>query len=108
MARIAAVLLSCLALAPAQPAGAFDFSGETWVTIETTDGETIPIGSVAFLKTANGASVALAVDHGRFKDFCLSMREFKCLEGKEILCHAPYPYPNPRSASSAELGCLEG
>ena len=107
MARIAAVLFACLALAAAQPAGAFDFSGEKRVTIETTDGETLPIGSVTFSKTADGASFALAVDHSRFKDFFLSMREFKCLEGKEILCHVPYPYPNPRSVSGADLGWLE-
>ncbi|MET1219293.1 MAG: hypothetical protein ABWW63_06625 [Glaciecola sp.] len=35
----------------------------------------------------------LHIDHSQFKDFFLSMKEMKCLEGPELWCHIPYPYP---------------
>lgn len=91
----------------ATAAAAFDFDGGKRITLETTDGQSIEIGSATFAKSAGGATFTVAIDHGRFKDFFLSMREFKCLEGKEIFCHVPYPYPNPRTVSGDDLGWLE-
>ena len=35
------------------------------------------------------------------------MREFKCIEGPEILCHVPYPYPNAGVVTAADLSWLE-
>jgi len=35
------------------------------------------------------------------------MKEFKCLEGEEIHCHVPYPYPNPGTVSRSDLRWLE-
>lgn len=109
MLRAARILATGLGLSVAAVAGAsaFEFDGAKQVTLETSDGETIPVGTVTFKKTAAGASFTLAVDHGRFKDFFLSMREFKCLEGKEILCHVPYPYANPRTVAPGDLAWLE-
>jgi len=43
-----------------------------------------------------------------FKDFFLSMKEFKCLESAvEIFCHVPYPYPQPGTVSATDLAWLE-
>jgi hypothetical protein len=35
------------------------------------------------------------------------MKEFKCLEGAEVSCHVPYPYPNPHTIASNDLAWLE-
>jgi hypothetical protein len=35
------------------------------------------------------------------------MREFKCVEGAEIMCHVPYPYASPAMATPENLGWLE-
>jgi hypothetical protein len=50
----------------------------------------------------------VSVDHSKFTDHFLSMREFKCLQGAgEILCHVPYPYPRPSSVTREDFAWLE-
>ncbi|MFC3692407.1 hypothetical protein [Chenggangzhangella methanolivorans] len=108
MSRIATILVACAAVTAAPTTlRAFEFDGRKNVTLETSDGDTVAVGSITFSKAAEGATFAVAMDQGRFKDFFLSMREFKCLEGKEILCHVPYPYANPRTVAADKLGWLE-
>ena len=47
-------------------------------------------------------------DDKAFTDHFLSMREFKCVEGRgEILCHVPYPYPQPGQVTATDLAWLE-
>lgn len=90
-------------------AGAAPLAGTRNVVLHSADGAQLVIGQVAFTPGADGvASFALKVDHGRFTDHFLSMREFKCVEGRgEILCHVPYPYPQPGWVSTADLAWLE-
>lgn len=100
--------LAALALVlSAAPAAAFELDGRRQVALETSDGQTIEIGSVTFTPDAGGAAFRLDLDIARFKDFFLSMREFKCLEGKEVQCYVPYPYANPRKVSRDDLRWLE-
>ncbi len=61
------------------------------------------IGSIDFHEDG---SYDLDIDHGVFKDFFLSMKEMKCLEGKEIWCHIPYPYAMPREVRSGDYRWL--
>lgn len=94
-------------LAASSPAAAFDLDGVKRVALHTGDGETLEIGTVTFAPRDGRIGFRLALDLGRFKDFFLSMREFKCLEGKEIQCYVPYPYANPATVSADDLAWLE-
>lgn len=70
-----------LALAP-MAAPAADLAGSRQVLLHSRDG-----GRTAFLLTL--AQVP-------FKDFFLSMKEFKCVDSPtEVFCHVPYPYAQP-------------
>ncbi|MEM0910711.1 MAG: hypothetical protein AAGJ37_07025 [Pseudomonadota bacterium] len=59
------------------------------VTLEDKSGNAITVGTV----TKHGNKYEFERDDAKFKDFFLSMKEMKCLEGPEILCHIHYPYP---------------
>ena len=61
------------------------------------------IGSIEF---KDDGSYALDIDHSVFKDFFLSMKEMKCLEGREIWCHIPYPYAMPREVRDGDYRWL--
>lgn len=57
---------------------------------------------------AAGYRYTLKLEPGRFKDFFLSMREFKCIDTPaEIHCHAPYPYANPGTVTATDFTWLE-
>ncbi|WP_412971023.1 hypothetical protein [Glaciecola sp. MF2-115] len=59
------------------------------VFLEDKSGNTINIGFVE----KQGDKYNFERDDSKFKDFFLSMKEMKCLEGAEIFCHIHYPYP---------------
>lgn len=98
------IMASCL------PANAWDLAGTKVITIHSRDGKSVDIGTVDF-KPADAKGripVAVRMDHDRFKDFFLSMKEFKCLEGlDEVFCHVPYPYTNPATVTATDLAWLE-
>lgn len=73
------------------------------VLLADNAGQTTVIGSIEF---HDDGSYALDIDHGVFKDFFLSMKEMKCLEGREIWCHIPYPYAMPRTVSADDYRWL--
>jgi hypothetical protein len=106
-ARLAAFLL--LTTAPmVAPAWAWELNGTKSVSLITRDGATLPIGSVTFQPQGDHVGFSLHLDTGRFKDFFLSMKEFKCLEGPdEIQCHVPYPYANPATIRGDDFSWLE-
>ncbi|RVT49846.1 hypothetical protein ENE75_19455 [Rubrivivax albus] len=83
--------------------------GKRNVTLHARDGSTVVIGQVTFTPQPDGsAHFALTMDHARFGDHFLSMREFKCLPGgTEILCHVPYPYAQPGTVRDGDLAWLE-
>ncbi len=110
-ARPLASLLLAAALAGllTAPAGAAELTGSRQVLLHGRDGSRIALGEVVFTPQADGRSAfALKLRHEPFKDFFLSMKEFKCVESpSEIFCHVPYPYPQPGTVSGTDLAWLE-
>ena len=105
--RLGAVASLFLLLASAAPALAWELAGTRTITLHGRNGEAIPIGTVTFQPAGPRTVFTLDIDHGRFKDFFLSMKEFKCLEGPEVMCLVPYPYANPATVTPDDLRWLE-
>ena len=102
--------LMALALGATGPSAlAWDLTGTHALSLHTRDGSKMSLGSVTFTPVAPERSAfTLKLDHTAFKDFFLSMKEFKCLEGGgEVTCHVPYPYPQPGTVSPTDLAWLE-
>lgn len=107
MHRLAAVAVTGL-LAAVPPCAAWELAGTRTIALHTRDGQAIPIGMVSFHPQGERIGFELTLDPAPFKDFFLSMREFKCVEGsEEIHCHVPYPYPSPASVTRDDLAWLE-
>lgn len=101
------LIVSAILMALPAAAHPWDLSGTRAITLEGRDGTSVPIGTVSFHPQGARTAFVLHLDHDRFKDFFLSMREFKCLEGPEVLCHVPYPHRNPATVTRDDLGWLE-
>lgn len=71
-------------------------------------GERFEIGTVSFTRSVDDVyHYELDIDHAVFKDFFLSMKEMKCLEGvAEVFCHIPYPYANPHTVTEEDFRWL--
>lgn len=92
----------------ALPATAWELSGTRTIALHTREGQAIPLGTVSFKPAQGRVAFELHLDHARFKDYFLSMKEFKCLDGdRELLCHVPYPYPQPGTVAARDLAWLE-
>lgn len=104
----AAALLAVLAWAPLA-AGAWELAGDRTLTLHARNGDSTKIGTVRFMPQPDGRiGFVVTMESERFKDFFLSMKEFKCLEGSgEILCHVPYPHRQPGTVSATDLAWLE-
>lgn len=100
-------LLCCLATG--LPAAAQPLQGTRQLLLHNRDGGAVALGTVSFTPQADGRSAfALNLRHEAFKDFFLSMKEFKCVESPaEVFCHVPYPYPQPGTVSASDLAWLE-
>jgi hypothetical protein len=111
VAKILVALFSLVSLLTlvASPALAWELSGTKRISAITRDQQTIPMGTVDFKPQGNGRSgITLTMDHSRFRDHFLSMKEFKCLESpEEVLCHVPYPYKNPATVGATDYAWLE-
>lgn len=79
-------------------------NGERRIYLVDKLGEQIDIGSLNITKA--GTAYSLHVDHTKFADYFLSMKEMKCLEGPELWCHIPYPYEHPAALSADDLSWL--
>lgn len=90
--------------ATAQP-----LQGSKTLRLHGRDGTPLVLGQVQFTPQADGRSAfRLQLDHAVFKDFFLSMKEFKCLQAPtEVFCHVPYPYPQPGTVAPGDLAWLE-
>jgi hypothetical protein len=93
----------CAPAFAAEPA----LSGDKDIVLHTRDSKTIVIGTVHFTPQGDGAAFRIVFDDKKFTQYFLSMREFKCVEGEEVFCHVPYPYPNPDKVSAKDLSWLE-
>jgi hypothetical protein len=107
--RCLAPLLAGLMMGASGAQAGWELSGLKTLTLHTRDDQALVLGAVNFQPRADGRTgFTLALDHARFKDFFLSMKEFKCLEGQgEILCHVPYPYAQPGTVSATDMAWLE-
>lgn len=102
------LLVWLLAAAPLL-ASAWELQGSKTITAHTRDKQQITLGTVDF-KPSGGATVAftVAMKTAGFTDYFLSMKEFKCLSNPgEIVCHVPYPYPQPGTITGNDFAWLE-
>ncbi|WP_350333131.1 hypothetical protein [Coralliovum pocilloporae] len=91
-----------------QPVLAAPLEGEKRVLLRDEAGQTHQIGSVRFEAGADGSRYHFTLNDAVFKDHFLSMRPFKCLEGKDKhWCYVPYPYNNRHTVSDRDLTDLE-
>lgn len=83
--------------------------GNPTLRLHARDGTAVVLGQVQFTPQADGRSTfQLKLDHAAFKDFFLSMKEFKCVVAPaEVFCHVPYPYPQPGTVAPGDLAWLE-
>jgi len=72
------------------------------VYLEDKQGNAIAIGTLE----KHGSKYEFERDDSKFKDFFLSMKEMKCLEGPEIFCHIHYPYPQENVTEDNNLAWL--
>ena len=99
-------ILICLSVFCAGTASADALNGTKHIFLVDKKGNELRVGSVNFQRSGGGASYKLHMEHERFKDFFLSMKEMKCLEGPELMCHLPYPYQQPHTVSHDDLSWL--
>ena len=97
--------LMCGGLAGQVAADAMD--GNKQIFLIDKKGKAVQIGHIVFNRTGEHVTYQLHMDHqGKFKDYFLSMKEMKCLEGPELMCHLPYPYSQPRTVTAADMSWL--
>ncbi|GAN46056.1 hypothetical protein ABID82_001645 [Methylobacterium sp. PvP062] len=101
------LLYAAILLGIAGPAQAWELVGTKQLELRTRDGTSIPIGTVTFTPGPDATRFVVTLDRTKFKDFFLSMREFKCVEGPEVQCHVPYPYANPGTVRPGDYAWLE-
>ncbi len=102
---ILTALLSCRV--GAALAGEPALEGVKDIVLHTRDGQSIVIGVATFTPRGAETGFKIAFDDKKFAEYFLSMREFKCVEGADILCHVPYPYAHPDSVTPDNLSWLE-
>ncbi|MDI9846816.1 hypothetical protein QM467_01950 [Rhodoblastus sp. 17X3] len=103
-ASLAAALAAC---GSAALAGEAALDGVKDIILHAEDGKALTVGTVTFTPDGESSRFKIDFDEAKFTQYFLSMREFKCVEGPEILCHVPYPYPNPRVVTARDLSWLE-
>ena len=64
------------------------------------------IGTIDFKKVGDKSKYSLHLDHAKFQDYFLSMKEMKCLEGPELMCQLPYPYKQPNTVTADDFSWL--
>ena len=90
------------------PAFSWVLDGTKTITLITREGQSIPFGTVTFSPDGDRTHFEVSIDKPKLKDYFLSMKEFKCLDGTgEIVCHVPYPYANPGWIKPGDYAWLE-
>lgn len=81
-------------------------SGEKQILLLDKKGKEVVVGSVVFYPESDGSRYELHMNHEKFRDYFLSMKEMKCLEGPELWCHLSYPYKQPHTVTRDDLSWL--
>lgn len=84
-----------------------DISGTKYIYLYDKHQQSHQIGKIDFTHQAGKINYQLDIDTHSFKDYFLSMKEMKCLEGPELWCYIPYPYHNPHFITETDLAWLE-
>jgi hypothetical protein len=82
------------------------FNGSKKITLIENNGTDIFIGTIHFSQKKQIISYKIHLEHQLFTDYFLSMKEMKCLEGRELWCHIAYPYENPRTLVKGDFRWL--
>lgn len=98
------LLIATFSINSAMATPAFD--GKKAINLIDIQGREITIGHIEFTSSDNSTTYHLDIDHSVFKDFFLSMKEMKCLEGPELWCHLAYPYQTPQTITRQDLRWL--
>lgn len=80
--------------------------GEKGIYLLDKKGQEVVVGTVTFTPKSAGSHYKLHMDHDKFRDYFLSMKEMKCLEGPELWCHLAYPYKQPNLVTEDDLSWL--
>ena len=102
---LALISISCVeqsALVHAEPF----YQGTKQISLLDNKGKKTLIGSIDFSTKDSTIHYKIHLKHKIFKDYFLSMKEMKCLEGPELWCHLAYPYDNPRNITTTDLSWL--
>lgn len=76
------------------------------ISLLDNKGNKLLIGSISFSTQDINTSYQISLQHEKFTDYFLSMKEMKCVEGPELWCHLAYPYNNPRNITTVDFRWL--
>jgi len=82
------------------------YQGTKKISFLDNKGKELFIGSINFSAQEATIHYQIHLDHKLFKDYFLSMKEMKCLEGPELWCHLAYPYNNPKNITKTDFRWL--
>lgn len=82
------------------------YQGTKEINLLDNKGKRLSIGSISFSAQADTIHYQIQLKHQLFKDYFLSMKEMKCLEGPELWCHLAYPYDNPQNITKTDFTWL--
>lgn len=82
------------------------YKGTKKIHLVDNKGDKYFIGTVTFSNKAEKTHYQMDIEHQIFKDYFLSMKEMKCLEGPELWCHLAYPYSSPRNITTTDFSWL--
>ncbi len=99
----AAISSFCLGASAAASA----LEGVKDIVLHARDGHAVVIGRATFTPEGDKSRFRIDLDGKKFTQYFLSMREFKCVEAQEVLCHVPYPYANPDVVTAGDPSWLE-
>ncbi len=102
---LALINISCVEQRTLVHADTF-YQGTKQISLLDNKGKKLSIGSIYFTTQAETIHYKINLTHKLFKDYFLSMKEMKCLEGPELWCHLAYPYDNPRNITKTDLTWL--
>ena len=106
--RLILICLSMLFSFMVFPLKAWELIGTKDIYLQDKSGSKILIGHVDFKPDGNQIAFDIHWNHEKMKDYFLSMREFKCLDGQdEVQCLVPYPYKSPKTVTPSNFAWLE-
>lgn len=100
------ILLALLGLAW-RPALAELPVGSLRVSLEAAGGESVELGRLEIERSGGEYRFDFSLEEASFSDQFLSMRPFKCIDGKIMYCRLAYPYERPPTVTAASLINLE-